>query len=52
MPTGNIYESPEDWKRLRKVRDAWIKHYMAKGCSKYKAEECARRKYNTLPPRS
>jgi len=48
MPSGWSWceFDPQEAKRLL----AWKLHYMRKGCSEWKARECAQRKRWTWPP--
>lgn len=48
MPNCDFTDyNPEAGRRHR----AWVDHYMAKGCGKWKAEHCAYRKTKTWPPK-
>lgn len=49
MPTVGLFGEPHPWKRQK----AWTRHYMAKGCSEFKAGTLARKKVarkRTWPP--
>lgn len=50
MPVGWNYGYCIPSKAERARRAAWVNHYMAKGCSNWKARACADRKHSTWPP--
>jgi len=51
MPIGWDMGYPRISRQELDRRAAWVKHYMAKGCSEWKARICAGRKHRTWPPK-